>query len=53
MMLHHEKPENLQPINSSVWSPCENMWFKYQVTLIMFGSFLLSNEILKDTKKFW
>jgi len=32
MMLHHEKPENLQPIISSIWCLCENnMWFKYRV----------------------
>jgi hypothetical protein len=56
MMLHQEKPETLQPIITRVWCLrlCENnTLYKYQVTLIVFGSFLLSNKISKDTKQFW
>ena len=49
-MLNHEKLETLQPIIRPVGCLCENIiLYKYQVTLIVFDSFLFSNKILKDT----
>ena len=53
MMLHHGKLETLQPIISSVGCLYEySILYKYQITLIVFYSCLLSNNILKNIKKF-
>ena len=53
MMLYYEKLESLQPIISSECCLCKNtILYKYQVTLIVFDSFLLSNNLWQDTKKF-
>ena len=51
MMWNHTKPETLPPIIRRVRCLCENIiLYKYQVTLIIFYSFLFSSKILQDTK---
>ena len=54
MMWNHTKPETLpHGIIRRVRCLCENKsLYRYQVTLIVLDSFLFSNNILKDTKKF-
>jgi hypothetical protein len=53
-MWNHTKPETLPPIIRRVRCLCENIiLYRYQVTLIVLDSVLFSNNILKDTKKFW
>jgi hypothetical protein len=54
MMWNHTKPETLPPIIRCVRCLCENIiLYRYQETLIVLDSVLFSNNILKDTKKFW